>query len=237
MLRPRAREPEREPRTAECLVALRALAHADAPARTRLLRTLGRLQRAERGLRVAPAAVAPHLRTEARQLALLVGARRAFETARARGWARRLLVRALVEKSDEALERIMRLIGLGYSRVDVGAAQRALRHGQERARAGALELLDNLLEADVKGPLMKALDAWALDAHDLGQPDGAEALAALLSIEDPWLRACAALMARASGLHARRLGELGARDPDLRVREATRVPVPVEIEEPMELRC
>ncbi len=61
------------------------------------------------------------------------------------GASRSLLVRALDDKLERTLDRIYRLLGLLYPWKDVAAARYAIEQPDGRARAGAVEYLDNLL--------------------------------------------------------------------------------------------
>jgi len=134
------------------------------------------------------------------------------------------LVRALEERLDRALERIARLLALVYPPRDILAAYRALHGGSSGARAGALELLDNLLEGGWKGELMQALDdvAFGAQARPRDREDRADTLALVLIEGDGWLRACAAYTARAAGLDGALLDRLSRSDPDPIVRETAR---------------
>jgi hypothetical protein len=71
------------------------------------------------------------------------------------------------------------------------AAWRALKGRSRVARAGALELLDNLLEGPARTELLRALDQVALEGRNLPSPDRDESRRQLAEGEDPWLRAVA----------------------------------------------
>ena len=60
------------------------------------------------------------------------------------------------------------------------------------ARAGALELLDNLLEGPTRNELLRALDQVALEGRNLPRPDREESRRELAESDDPWLRAVVA---------------------------------------------
>ena len=221
------------PRAGECAEMLRAALLLDAPARTHALRAIGRLVHTEPTLRLPRMAIEPHLRKESSEVALLVRALAAegVEPLADRHRTRPLLERALEEKLDQALERIARLLALAYPPRDILAAHRALRGGSPQARAGALELLDNLLEGDSKSELLQALDEVALGgARPFTIPrerprreERVETLRALLEIDDPWLRACAAFTARAAGLLTAELDRLERADHSPVVQEAARI--------------
>jgi ATP/ADP translocase len=180
----------------ECLAAIRAAANAPPAERTRLLRAIGRLTRSEQPPRLPREAVDPLLLIESKTMLELATALRAQgivpSSTRATTRKRTLLQRALEEKLGHALERIGRALALCHPPRDMVAAWRALRRGSRAARAGALELLDNLLEGPVRAELLRALDQVALEGRNLQRVDRAESLRRLLRNEDPWLRACAA---------------------------------------------
>ena len=69
-----------------------------------------------------------------------------------------LLARALDEKTARAVDRIYRLLGLLYPWPDIAAARWTIEHGDPRARAGALEYLDNVLTGPVRKRLIPVLD-------------------------------------------------------------------------------
>jgi hypothetical protein len=230
MIRPPRRQERIEGRrAAECTAALRVILQADAPARTRALRALARLQRLDPRLRCGRSSIEPHLSKEAGMVMCLTSALRSENveprpclSPAARRRPRALLVRALEEKLDRALERIARLLALVYPPRDILASYRALCGDSPGAKAGALELLDNLVEGEAKRELMQALDEVALGAPHRARLGREASLARLLLVDDPWLRACAAFSARGAGLLGRRLDELAGSDPDPTVREAAR---------------
>jgi AAA family ATP:ADP antiporter len=74
-----------------------------------------------------------------------------------------LLVRALNDKLERTLDRIFRLLGLIYPRMDVLAARRAIEGRETRTRAGAIEYLDNLLKGEIRRRVMPILEDTPLD--------------------------------------------------------------------------
>jgi ATP:ADP antiporter, AAA family len=76
---------------------------------------------------------------------------------------RSLIVRALDDKLERALDRIYRLLGLVYPWKDVAAARYTLAHGDPRARASALEYLDNLLGGAIRKRIMPILEDTPMD--------------------------------------------------------------------------
>jgi hypothetical protein len=193
MLGPAQAQAPAHPRLHECEELLAAALPLDAAMRTRSLRSLGRILRAEPALRLPRAAIEPHLKKETDTVRLLVRglAAEGVEPLQYRKRSRPLLVRALEEKLDEALERIARVLAMVYPPHDILATHRALRGSSASARAGAIELLDNLVEGKSKGELLAALDDVALGNRRRVRPDRHETLSALLECDDRWLRACA----------------------------------------------
>jgi AAA family ATP:ADP antiporter len=75
----------------------------------------------------------------------------------------RLLTHALTEKIARAKNRVYLLLGLIYPWKDVVAARWAIEHGDGRAKASALEYLDNLLQGPIRRRLMPILDEMPLE--------------------------------------------------------------------------
>ena len=74
-----------------------------------------------------------------------------------------LLARALDEKLQRTLDRVYRLLGLIYPDDDIRAVRWTLEHGESRARAGALEYLDNLFAGAIRKRVMPLLEELPLD--------------------------------------------------------------------------
>ena len=74
-----------------------------------------------------------------------------------------LLGRALDEKLTRTLDRIYRLLGLLYPWKDIAAARWAIERGNARARAGAIEYLDNILASHVRKRLLPILEDLPLE--------------------------------------------------------------------------
>jgi hypothetical protein len=127
--------------------AERVLQRLDGDARRRYkdLRGLARLVRSA-PLGLSPETIAPHL---AREIELV-----------------RTLVRAcrdavLERRLAETVENVFALLVLAYPHADVRAAERALAGDSPAVRAGALELLDNLVVGELKPALLEVLDGVA----------------------------------------------------------------------------
>ena len=110
-----------------------------------------------------------------------------------------VLAQGLREKVDRAVDRIYRLLSLIHGWRDVAAARWSIERGDARARAGALEYLDNVLAGPLRGALLPVLEPLPADekiAHARAilktAPRDAEAtLAELFDDEDPVLAAAA----------------------------------------------
>lgn len=74
-----------------------------------------------------------------------------------------LLALALDQKLDRTLDRVFRLLALVYPWKDIRAARWTLQHGDARARAGALEYLDNLLTGQVRKQIMPVIEEMPLE--------------------------------------------------------------------------
>lgn len=111
-----------------------------------------------------------------------------------------LLARALQESVDEHVGRIFRLLALRYDADDLRAAYRGLRSPLKTIRAGSLELLDNVLPAELKERLLPLLDDTdarlfsdvARRAAGLTAETRDALLGRLLTAPDPLARAVAA---------------------------------------------
>ena len=111
-----------------------------------------------------------------------------LEANAAGGPVSRLLMRAVSERQEQRLERIFRLVGLIYSPHDIYAVYYNCQV-RPALRASAIEFLDNLLEADVKGLVMPLLEdtrrerTAGISRHAVFET--------LLSPKDPWISAIA----------------------------------------------
>jgi AAA family ATP:ADP antiporter len=110
-----------------------------------------------------------------------------------------LLVRALDENLDHAIDCIYRLLGLLYDTDHVAAARYTIEHGDGRRRAAAVEYLDNLLKGTVRKRVLPILEETS-DAGRLRHAyltlktrprDLEDTLARVLHDDDPVLCAAA----------------------------------------------
>ncbi len=73
-----------------------------------------------------------------------------------------ILAAALSEKLSRALDRMYRLLGLIYDRKDTRAARIAIERGDVRARASAIEFLDNTLSGQLRKMILPIIDDMPL---------------------------------------------------------------------------
>jgi hypothetical protein len=115
-----------------------------------------------------------------------------------------LLVRALRERLDERLERIIRLLGLIYSPHDIYSVYYNYRI-KPALRPAAIEFLDNIVDAPLKETVVPLLEgAFEREsAPNIAEPLEFVSLSAALSMlvlsEDPWLGAIARDLERQLG--------------------------------------
>jgi ATP:ADP antiporter, AAA family len=111
------------------------------------------------------------------------------------------VARALHESMQQELERIFRLLGLLYPHLDVHSAYLGLQSKNISVYDNALEFLDNVLKTQLREMLVPLLDGKVTVAERarLGQrlvrakiENQEQAVAALVSSDDPWLRSCGA---------------------------------------------
>ena len=110
-----------------------------------------------------------------------------------------LLVRALDERLERAIDCLYRLLGLLYNTDHVAAARYTIEQGDARRRAAAVEYLDNLLKGAVRKRVLPILEETS-DAGKLRHAylalqtrprDLEDALARLLYEDDPVIAAAA----------------------------------------------
>jgi hypothetical protein len=89
-----------------------------------------------------------------------------------------LLVQLLRDKEEQAIERLFRLLGLQHRGEDFKGIYRGLHSSDPRARASSRELLENVLEPGLRGPVLAVVDD-AGDAARLARAGEVYAPAAL----------------------------------------------------------
>lgn len=142
------------------------------------------------------------------------------------------VARALMESIHQELERIFRLLGLLYPHLDLHAAYLGLQSKSVSVHDNALEFLDNVLKSQLRDMLVPLLDGKitvgerARIANRLVRAtieNRENAVAALVSSGDPWLKSCGAYAIGTFGLKSLE-GELHRclNDPDPLLRETAR---------------
>ncbi|CAA9288241.1 MAG: hypothetical protein AVDCRST_MAG26-3899 [uncultured Chloroflexia bacterium] len=109
-----------------------------------------------------------------------------------------LLGDTLRERMSRSLDRVISLLAILHPRENVGRLRHVLAMREEKARALAVELLDNLAERPVKELLVPIVEAPVRELVEIGQKrigierrSATEHLHDLAQHGDPWLRACA----------------------------------------------
>jgi HEAT repeat protein len=142
------------------------------------------------------------------------------------------VARALTESMQQELERIFRLVGLLHPHLDVHSAYLGLQSKRVSVHDNALEFLDNVLKPQLREMLVPLLDG-KITVHERARlaqrlvhtkiENREEAVAALVTSNDPWLRSCGAYAIGAFGLKSLE-GELNRclNDGDPLLRETAR---------------
>ncbi len=78
---------------------------------------------------------------------------------------RSLLAQALTEKHQRAMARVFTLLGLVHPPDDIAAVRQSLTADDARARSGATEFLDNILQGPVRARVMLLVEDMPLDAR------------------------------------------------------------------------
>lgn len=111
------------------------------------------------------------------------------------------MARALKESMQHELERIFRLLSLLHPHVDLHSAYIGLQSSSVSVHDNALEFLDNVLKSQVRDMLLPLLDSKVTVAERAQMADRLvhakiesqeQAVAALVTSEDPWLKSCGA---------------------------------------------
>jgi CheY-like chemotaxis protein len=197
-----------------------ALAQSDPGLRFDVLRALNKVREKDPGLLPLDVDFADMINLE------LMGYLRSFQILAAFGTAtpeipvrgsrhssELLFRRALLERMDQELERIFRLLALIYSSRDIHNAFVGITSRQARLEANALEVLEHMLHPELYRRLANVLDPeigirerldFARQFCRIGVHSRAEALRILLHSEDRWMRVCA--LYAIGGLRIRELG-------------------------------
>jgi AAA family ATP:ADP antiporter len=109
--------------------------------------------------------------------------------------------RALSQSMQHELERIFRLLGLLYPRLDLHSVYFGLQSNNATVYDNALEFLENVLKSQLRGMLVPLLDgkvspkerAGIAERHVRAKVENREqAVAELVASDDPWLKSCGA---------------------------------------------
>ncbi len=142
------------------------------------------------------------------------------------------IARALTESMQQELERISRLLGLLYPHLDIHSAYLGLQSKNVSVHDNALEFLDNVLKPQLREMLVPLLDG-KITVHEracLAQrlvhtriENQEQAVVALVTCDDPWLRSCGAYAIGTFGMRSLE-GELNRclNDADPLLRETAR---------------
>jgi AAA family ATP:ADP antiporter len=142
------------------------------------------------------------------------------------------VARAFNDSMHQELERIFRLLGLLYPRLDVHSAYLGLQAKKVTVYDNALEFLDSTLKSQLRAMLVPLLDGRVSVAQRAAIADRfvhakvenrEQAVQALVASDDPWLRSCGAYAIGTLGMKSLE-GELDRclKDPDPLLRETAR---------------
>jgi AAA family ATP:ADP antiporter len=142
------------------------------------------------------------------------------------------VVQGLHQAIAQERERIVGLMAPLLPSMDIASVRSALRSSSAAVRASALELVDNVLSPDLRQLVVPLVDSHVSSEERVaraGKVVGAsvrsqeEAVHAMLSSENPWLKACGVYATGALRLEALRpLIEPLAASPDALLRETAR---------------
>jgi ATP/ADP translocase len=222
-----ARQPANERLRARVLGEIDKLGSDDTIRRGKRLRAIARLTRKAGDLALAPEAIAGPLARESEAVRRLSLALQSEAASMAASPTKPPLVSVLHARREAALTRMFDLLALSYPRADVRAAASALLSDSPTARAGALELLDNVLRGPARALVMDSLEPVVLPRRGMA-PCRELTLAALFALDDAPLRRDVARAARADGILAAELDLLAKNDADPAVRKAATAPPPDE---------
>jgi len=132
-----------------------------------------------------------------------------LESLRAPGNVDESVLSALGESIRQELERIFRLLGLLYPRLDLHSAYFGLQSNNPTVYDNALEFLENVLKSQLRGMLVPLLDGKVSvkDRAVLAErivrakvENREQAVAELVASNDPWLKSCGAYAIGSLGL-------------------------------------
>lgn len=178
------------------------LAHGELSVRYAVIKALNKLRVSFPSIKIDRSLIEERLHFEVRRYYRHSGilyAQRAVASDTSYGSrARQLLVNALVERLDNNLERIFRLLGLGYTPEDMYNVYLGVTSNKPRLRADSVEFLDNVLKPDLKRkiiPVVESTQAEGLtdiagELFGFTLPTEEESVRLLMEGDDSWLKAC-----------------------------------------------
>ncbi len=187
-------------------VLMEKLLESDTMLRFRIISALNKLQRLH-----------PEIETDVQMLEMVLGAEilghyRSYQILDKLGAPQNSddqVARALSESIQQELERIFRLLGLLHPHLDVHSAYLGLQSKNVAVHDNALEFLDNVLKPQLREMLVPLLDG-KVTTHERAQlaqrlvhtkiENQEQAVAALVTCDDPWLRSCGAYAIGAFGM-------------------------------------
>jgi len=122
--------------------------------------------------------------------------------------AKNLLEKALEEKLDSNLERIFRLLGLKYPARDMLNAYQGVKSDRLEIRANSLELLDNILDSNLRKTLLPIVDESSgaelinktQNLFGYKVPNTEECITFILNSQNDWLKSCTLYLAAVTGM-------------------------------------
>jgi AAA family ATP:ADP antiporter len=189
-------------------VLLENLLESDTAVRFQVIRALNKIQQSH-----------PEIKFDAQLLesvlaAEIMGHYRSYqilETLGTPGNSDEPITRALRESIQQELERIFRLLGLLYPRLDLHSAYFGLQSSDVTIYDNALEFLENVLKSSLRGMLVPLLDGKvsARDRAELAKrivrttvETREQAVTELIASDDPWLKSCGAYAIGTLGLQS-----------------------------------
>jgi AAA family ATP:ADP antiporter len=156
-----------------------------------------------------------------------------METLSTAGDADEAVTRALHESIQMELERIFRLLGLLYPRMDLHSAYFGLQSSDVTIYDNALEFLENVLKSQMRGMLVPLLDGKVSAGDRAGiarrlvrapVQNREQAIVELIASDDPWLKSCGAYAIGSLGIESLKYElERCLAHPDPLLRETARV--------------
>jgi AAA family ATP:ADP antiporter len=197
-------------RSVDALLA--AHTRPEAVIRSAALKALSRLRETAPGLSFGEAFLTQHVLNEAHHYYELSAAVAALRGYRDRPHsAVSLLARTMEERLRQSLERVFRLLGLRFPASEMYQVYLALARQDKEKHATAVELLDNVLDQNLKRVLLPMLETperlleRGRELFGVEVLDAESTIRGLLGSQDAWVVACA--MAAAAELRLRGLAQ------------------------------